>query len=146
MEIVRATHPPRNVDKTFTPSATLAVVLTAREGSDSGAYFVYDLRTGRVVARHQLVRAVLEDSARATINKLINDLDGGQLTMKIDEPTKEAYEEIENTLRIWEEEVLEEDRKMKLDRRRAEVSGNQEEAAGETLMPIVSDRADDSMH
>ena len=111
MEIVWIKHEAKENDKTLTPSATLALVLCLREGSDSGAYYVYDLRTGAVKVRHQLVRAVMDDSTRQKIYNLINGLDGEVTTLNLDEPSETLYNEIEADMERWDSELVEENRR-----------------------------------
>ena len=115
LEVVWIKHEAKESDKTLTPSATLALVLCLREGSESGAYYVYDLRTGKVKVRHQMVRAVLDDSMRVKINKVINELDGEITTMDFNEPSEQLYRKIEDDIVKWEAELADENRVKKSD-------------------------------
>ena len=101
------------MDKTLVQSATLCLVLYRRERSKSGAYWVYELDTKEIVARHQIVSAMLPEDERRRIYEYVNGIDSGATVLEIEDPTPEQQKELEATMSSWEEELEDEERRIR---------------------------------
>lgn len=130
LEVVWVTHPKIADDKTLTQSSTLCLILSRREGSESGAYWVYDLATGQILARHQMVKAVLREEEQKRICNYINSIDSGATVLDIEVPTLAQQAEIDAAMQQWDEELIEEEQRMK--KAKAKVGRSSNETSMET--------------